>query len=256
MPRGRRQPRRRTPTFVSVGIAAPASDARACDTASVLEKLLVVEDDEALATLVAGFLSGEGYRVSTERDGARAAERILAERPDAVLLDLVLPGLDGLAVLRRVRPAYGGAILVLTARGEEADEVQVLDAGADDYMAKPVRPRALLARLEALARRGRAPTGAGPRLAIDVARRVALLDGRAVPLTTAEFDLVAVLHAHAGEIIDRDALYRLLYGRAWDGLDRSVDLRVSRLRRKLGDDANLLLKSVRGTGYLLVPDGR
>ncbi len=221
----------------------------------MLPSVLVVEDDAALAALVAGFLAASGWRVSVEGDGTRAVGRILAERPDAVVLDWMLPGLDGPDVLRAVRDAYDGPVILVTARGDEGDEVAGLAVGADDYMAKPVRPRALLARLDRLhQRRASEPAARGPLLEVDRTRREARVDGLSVTLTTAEFDLLCVLEARAGEIVERDALYRLLYGRPWDGVDRSLDLRVSRLRRKLGrDDAQRLVKSVRGMGYLLVP---
>lgn len=219
--------------------------------------VLVVEDDAELSALVADFLRKNGYTVSVEPRGDRAAVRIVAEAPDAVVLDWMLPGLDGLGVCRAVRPAYKGRILVLTARGDEIDEVLILEMGADDYMAKPVRPRALLARLAALLRRAepvapRARVDLG-RLSVDPGTRDVALDGAPVDLTTAEFDLLWVLVEHAGRVIERDALYEKVRGIAWDGLDRSIDLRVSRLRKKLGDEAkpHQLIKSVRGTGYLL-----
>ena len=219
--------------------------------------MLIVEDDAELAALVADFLRKNGIAATIESRGDRAVARILAESPDAVVLDWMLPGLDGLGVCRAVRPAYGGRILVLTARGDEIDEVLILEMGADDYMAKPVRPRALLARLGALLRRT-APVAPRRvelgRLVVDPAQRTVLLDGHPVELTTAEYDLLWVLVEHAGQVIERDALYEQVRGIAWDGLDRSIDLRVSRLRKRLGDEdkPHRLIKSVRGTGYLLV----
>ena len=221
----------------------------------MLRSVLVVEDDVELAALVAGFLASSGWQVTVEGDGACAVRRILAERPDAVVLDWMLPGLDGPGVLRAVRDGYEGPIILVTARGEERDEVEGLADGADDYMAKPVRPRALLARLERLCeRRESASTDPPARLSVDRQRREVRVDGAPVVLTTAEFDLLCALEAQAGQVVDRDALYRLLHGRPWDGLDRSVDLRVSRLRRKLEREGGAhLLKSVRGSGYLLVP---
>jgi two-component system response regulator RstA len=221
----------------------------------MLRSVLVVEDDAALSALVAGFLASSGWRVTIEGDGARAVGRILAERPDAVVLDWMLPGLDGPGVLRAVRGTYDGPIILVTARGDERDEVEGLADGADDYMAKPVRPRALLARLERLCQRHEStPPDPPPRLALDRQRRDVRVDGQPVLLTTAEFDLLCVLEAHAGEVVERDTLYRLLHGRPWDGVDRSVDLRVSRLRRKLeADGGPRVLKSVRAAGYLLVP---
>lgn len=218
--------------------------------------LLLVEDDAALAELVAGFLRGRGYNVAIEADGARAIGRILDDAPDLVVLDGMLPGLDGLEVCRRARErGFTGGIVMLTARGEDIDEVLGLREGADDYLAKPVRPRVLLARIEAVLRR-LGPRGRAVdlgRLRVDPARRTATLDGVDLDLTTAELDLLYELAKRAGEVLDRDALSLALRGVPWDGVDRSIDLRVSRLRRKLGPDAAEILKSVRGAGYLLVP---
>ena len=234
-------------------------------------RLLIVEDDAELARLVADYLAGAGFEVDVEGRGDRAVSRILAERPDLVVLDLMLPGEDGLSVCRRVRPAYRGAILMLTAQGDEVDEVVGLEMGADDYMAKPVRPRLLLARIRSLLRRTERKTGTtsggvepappvvpetGLRvgdLLVDPARREVELRGRPVALTTAEFDLLELLARHAGEVLTRPDIYRALRGIEYDGLDRSIDLRITRLRRKLGDDARqpTRIKSVRGVGYLL-----
>jgi DNA-binding response OmpR family regulator len=221
--------------------------------------ILIVEDDLKLAELVRDFLLGAGYRAAVETRGDRAAERIPVEQPELVVLDLMLPGLDGLEVLRRVRRSYQGAVLILTARGEEVDEVVGLELGADDYMAKPVRPRLLLARVQNLLRRhhesrdsgepGRIALGS---LVIDAAARTVSVGGRPVELTTAEFDLLWLLATHAGQVLTREQIYGDLRGIAYDGLDRSIDLRVARLRKKLGDDGKQPqhIKSVRGVGYL------
>jgi two-component system response regulator RstA len=236
-------------------------------------RVLIVEDDPKLAGLVADYLAANGLSVTIESRGDRAEARILAERPDAVVLDLMLPGRDGLAVCRAVRPRYDGAILMLTARGGELDEVVGLEVGADDYLAKPVRPRVLLARLHTLLRRtrraagGAEPAGGGApevdvkrielgSLVVDAARRRVEVAGAPVELTTAEFDLLWLLARHAGEIMDRERIYTELRGIIYDGIDRSMDLRVARLRRKLGDDGKQpeRIKSIRGTGYLLVVD--
>lgn len=228
-------------------------------------RVLLVEDDARLAALVQEYLEREGFAVTLEARGDRAAERIPRERPDVVILDLMLPGLDGLAVCRAVRPAFPGAILMLTARGEEVDEIVGLEVGADDYLAKPVRPRLLLARLHALLRRRAAPSPeAAPTVPEDGALRVGALEvwparrearyqGAPLDLTTAEFDLLALLAGRAGEVVSREELYLALRGIPYDGLDRSMDLRVARIRRKLGDDARqpAIIKSVRGAGYLL-----
>lgn len=224
-------------------------------------RVLIVEDDPRLAELVREYLRDNGFEVAIEPHGDVAVARITETHPDVVILDLMLPGLDGLEICRRVRPTFDGAILMLTARGDEIDEVVGLELGADDYLAKPVRPRVLLARLNSLLRRHR-PISAGEdegdamhvgALTIIADSRVARLDGELLDLTTAEFDLLLLLAGHAGEVLPRDEIYRELRGIEYDGLDRSVDLRVVRLRKKLGDDARQprLLKSVRGIGYLL-----
>jgi two-component system response regulator RstA len=230
-------------------------------------RILLVEDDAKLAALVREFLEASGFEVGVEPRGDRAPARILDEQPDLVILDLMLPGLDGLAICRQVRPCFDGAILMLTARGEETDEIVGLELGADDYLAKPVRPRRLLARVNTLLRRVDRTAAPGSaegdsagrrltvgRLVVDAGNRQATMDGELVALTTAEFDLLWLLASHAGEVLSRDHIYRELRGMEYDGLDRSMDLRVARLRKKLGDDGKRprLIKSVRGAGYLLV----
>ncbi len=229
-------------------------------------KILLVEDDRRLAALVREYLEANGYEVSLEERGDAAEGRILSEEPDLVILDLMLPGLDGLEVCRRVRRSYRGPILILTAKGDETDEIVGIEVGADDYLAKPVRPRLLLARVGALLRRAAWNAGQKDgqrpepvlvgRLLVDPASRTASYDGRALDLTTAEFDLLWYLAARAGRVVSREEIYRNLRGIEYDGLDRSMDLRVARLRRKLGDDAKQprLIKTVRGVGYLLVAD--
>lgn len=221
-------------------------------------RLLLVEDDAPLASMVADFLSPHGFDVSIEGRGDTAARRIIEENPDAVILDINLPGLDGFSVCKAVRRDYRGAIIMLTARGEEVDEVVGLEVGADDYMAKPVRPRALLARLRTHLRRvtpaeqASKPISVGS-LVVDAARRSVEIDGLTVDLTTAEFDLLNLLARHAGQTLSRDEIYQRIHGMKYDGVDRSIDLRVSRLRKKLGDDPTKprRIKSVRGVGYML-----
>jgi len=188
--------------------------------------------------------------------GEAACERILSDPPHLVILDIMLPGLDGFEVCRKVRPRYKGPILILTARDEDMDQVLGLELGADDYVVKPIRPRVLLARIRALLRR---PSHQGDdrsvtlgSLTVNARRREAFIDGRPVPLTTAEFDLLWHLVQHAGVVLSRNEIYLALYNTEYDGLDRSVDVYVSRLRQKLGDDplAPRYLKTVRGRGYL------
>jgi len=220
-------------------------------------RVLIVEDDPKLAALVRDYLARNGFEVDIEHRGDTSVDRIRHEQPDAVVLDLMLPGLDGLEVCRQVRQEYGGAILMLTARGEDVDEVVGLEIGADDYMAKPVRPRVLLARLRSLLRRtsDRPEPGrkvALGRLQMDPGSRSATWDGDTLDLTTAEYDLLYALAQRAGQVVDRDTLYGELRGIPWDGVDRSIDLRVSRLRKKLGEEGDTVVKSVRGAGYMVV----
>ncbi len=224
-------------------------------------KLVLVEDDAELAALVREFLEGAGYCVTVEGRGDRAVQVVREADPDLVILDVMLPGQSGIEVCRELRRSSQVAILMLTALGDDVDQIVGLEVGADDYLVKPLRPRLLLARVRALLRRSLAaprPSQAGRSLqtgslAIEfTARRVAVA-GEEVPLTTAEFDLLALLADRCGEVVSRDELYRELRGLPYDGVDRSIDLRVSRVRAKLGLAADLL-KSVRSVGYLLAEE--
>lgn len=222
--------------------------------------IFLVEDDARLAELVRDYLTQSGFTVTHEPRGDRAVDGILAAEPDLVVLDLMLPGEDGLSICRRLRPAFSGPVLMLTARGDEIDQVVGLEMGADDYVAKPVSPRLLLARIRALLRRG-APVEASRvecgSLVVDLGARSATIDGDAVDLTSSEFDLLWVLATHAGRPVSREELVRELRGIQYDGVDRSIDVRVSQLRRKLATDPRHSdrIKTVRGVGYQLVPEG-
>jgi len=226
-------------------------------------RILIVEDDQRLAELTQDYLESNGLAVSIESHGGKAVERVLAERPDLVVLDLMLPGEDGLSICKRLRPEYDGPILMLTARTDDMDQVQGLEMGADDYVCKPVRPRVLLARIRALLRRSEpaeaAPAVAGKRLTfgklvIDNAMREAWLDEQTIELTSAEFDLLWLLAANAGRILSREEIFNSLRGIEYDGQDRSIDVRISRIRPKIGDDPMhpRLIKTVRSKGYLFV----
>ncbi|MEE9103790.1 MULTISPECIES: response regulator [Pseudomonas] len=226
-------------------------------------RILIVEDDQRLAELTQDYLESNGLAVSIESNGAAAVERVLAERPDLVVLDLMLPGEDGLSICKRLRPDYDGPILMLTARTDDMDQVQGLEMGADDYVCKPVRPRLLLARIRALLRRSEpveaAPVSGGKRLTfgklvIDNAMREAWLDEQTIELTSAEFDLLWLLASNAGRILSREEIFNLLRGIEYDGQDRSIDVRISRIRPKIGDDPMhpRLIKTVRSKGYLFV----
>ena len=227
-------------------------------------QILIVEDDQRLAELTQEYLQSNGLQVAIESDGARAAARILKEQPDLVVLDLMLPGEDGLSICRKVRGQFAGPILMLTARTDDMDEVLGLEMGADDYVCKPVRPRVLLARIRALLRRsegGEAPVENQRRLefgplVIDSAMREAWLRGASVELTSAEFDLLWLLAANAGRILSREEIFTALRGIEYDGPDRSIDVRISRIRPKIGDDPMhpRLIKTVRSKGYLFVAE--
>ncbi|TFH87050.1 response regulator [Billgrantia azerbaijanica] len=228
------------------------------------EHVLIIEDDERLATLTRDYLEANGFRVTLEADGARGVERIVTLQPDLVILDLMLPGEDGLSICRRARPDYAGPILMLTARTDDMDQVLGLEMGADDYVAKPVQPRVLLARMRALLRRAESTEAAGDdmrltfgNLEIDSATREAWLAGERIDLTSAEFDLLWLLASNAGRVLSREEIFSQLRGIKYDGQDRSIDVRVSRIRPKIGDDPNHphRIKTVRSKGYLFVKDG-
>lgn len=221
--------------------------------------LLLVEDDLPLANMVKDFLVEQGFDVTIESDGRRAVEQIERQNYDAIVLDIGLPGIDGFDVCRAARPNYAGPIIVLTARGDEIDEVIALEVGADDFMTKPVRPRALLARLKVHLRRGDALASSDMEaivvgdLRIEEASRTVTVAGEGVELTTAEFELLLYLARRAGTVVERKNVYIDLLELPYDGLDRSIDLRISRLRKKLNDDPHqpTRIKSVRGVGYLM-----
>jgi DNA-binding response OmpR family regulator len=238
-------------------------------------RVLLIEDDQRLADLTAQYLVQNGLQVTIESRGDRALERFAQIQPDIVLLDLMLPGLDGLAVCRELRRATRVPILMLTALDTDLNQVIGLEAGADDYVIKPVDPIVLLARMRALLRRTSAthtdapgaalPEPGNPQpgpdtrlggLLVSERTRTVLLDGKPVAMTTQEFELLALLVRRAGQIVSRSAVLRAVRGIDYNGLDRSTDARISRLRRKLGDDADnpARIKTIWGKGYLLVPD--
>ncbi|MCY1403798.1 Transcriptional regulatory protein RstA [compost metagenome] len=225
-------------------------------------QVLIVEDDQRLAELTRDYLENNGFDVAIESNGALAAARIIAEQPDLVILDLMLPGEDGLSICRKVRERYSGPILMLTARTDDLDQIQGLDIGADDYVCKPVRPRLLLARVHALLRRSESAEGAegererlqfGP-LVVDNTLREAWLADSSIELTSAEFDLLWLLVANAGRILSREEIFTALRGVGYDGQDRSIDVRISRIRPKIGDDPihPRMIKTIRSKGYLFV----
>lgn len=222
--------------------------------------VLLIDDDTALAELLAEYLGQEGFSVTHLADGRRCMGAIAEARADIVVLDIMMPGISGIEVLRRIRRESNVPVLMLTARGDEVDRIAGLDLGADDYLAKPCSPGELAARLRAILRRagGRAPHGAAPlavgALELDSAARKARWNGAALELTGAEFNLLEVLAANAGRIVSRQDLSEHGLGRPLTPYDRSVDVHVSSIRQKIGavSEGTSAIVSVRGQGYQLV----
>ncbi len=223
------------------------------------EKLiLLVEDDELSAVSLKLFMEKRGFRVEHERRGDRAVERILTLKPDAVLLDCNLPGKDGFDICREVRSQYGGAILMLTARTEDVEQVLGLGLGADSYLLKPATPHLVMAHVSACLRRLQNTQEVEPddqrfgQFSINRATRTVRLGNVEVFFSTVEFDLLWLLASKAGNVLSRDDITIGLRGVEYDGMNRSIDMRVSRLRKALGDDADnpQRIKTVRGKGYL------
>jgi two-component system OmpR family response regulator len=221
---------------------------------------LFIEDDVRLARLTAEYLGGHGVRVTHVADGLRGLEEAQRGPFDVVLLDVMLPGKSGLDVCRELRERSDVPVILLTARGEEADRVMGLEIGADDYLPKPFSSRELLARIGAVVRRARGKVGPGKKtvkvgeLLVDTSAHRATLRGRELPLTSYEFSILRVLAERAGRVLSREQLMELAKGSADESFDRSIDVHVSRLRQKLGDDSRRLLKTVRGVGYLLAEE--
>ena len=217
---------------------------------------LVVDDEAPLTALVRSYLEREGFEVETATDGLAAVDAVRASAPDVVVLDVMLPGLDGIEVCRRIRTFSDAYVLMLTARGEEIDRIVGLTVGADDYLVKPFSPRELVARVRALLRRprGAADVPATPAgFEIDESRRVVRVDGTPVALTSLEFDLLAVLARDPGIVIGRQALLDRVWGPEFVADDHLVDVHIANLRRKLGDDPARprFIETVRGVGYRL-----
>ena len=233
------------------------------------EHILIVEDDERLADLIREYLQHHDFSVTCHTRGDTAEQVILNSMPDLLILDVMLPGKSGFDICRDLRPRFSGPILIMTASEDNIDEIIGLELGADDYLTKPVEPRLLLARVRALLRRqrygdpdpGTTQTLAAPQLnfgalTIDPNRRSVHLADQLLDFTTAEFDLLWLLASHAGKILTRDDILGSLRGISFDGLDRSIDARVSRLRRKLQENSDhpTWIKTVRGKGYLFTQE--
>ncbi len=226
-----------------------------------MAKVLLVEDDLALQQLTKDYLEHNGLSVAVLSDGSEVMAAIEHDMPDMMILDVMLPGKDGFSVCREVRDKYNLPILMLTAKGEDFDQVIGLELGADDYVIKPAEPRVLLARVNALLRRNQAPNTHSEALnfgvlSVDKTSREVTLSGQEIVLTSHEFELLWLLSSRAGEVLSRDFVHEQMIGRQYDGLDRTVDVRISRLRKKLGDNSDkpYRIKTVWGQGYLFVAD--
>jgi DNA-binding response OmpR family regulator len=236
-------------------------------------RILVVDDEPPIVDLVTGYLAREGWVVESAGDGIAALETVVRFDPDVIVLDVMLPGLDGIEVCRRLRTFSDAYVLMLTARGEEIDRIMGLTVGADDYLVKPFSPREVVARIKALLRRprsgqavpgapsgsdgsgtGSSATGTAPAgLEIDEGRRLVRVDGALVDLTALEFNLLALLAREPGIVVSRQGLLDTLWGPEFVGDDHLVDVHIANVRRKLGDEpANpRFIETVRGVGYRL-----
>lgn len=225
-----------------------------------MRNILVIDDDERLRDLVAEYLGSRGFAVHTAEDGPVGLQQVQNRTDlDIVILDVMMPGMDGLEVCREIRRNSRIPVIMLTARGDDTDRIVGLELGADDYLPKPFNPRELLARVQAVLRRTTQEEGretalleAGP-LEVDPDRRTVTLRGEPVELTTTEFEILRTLVAQAGRVIPRERLMELARGVEYASFDRSVDVHVSHIRRKLGDDPKspTFVKTVRGVGYTI-----
>lgn len=226
---------------------------------NAIPSILMVDDDVAFTELVKEYLQDSGFNVTTLHDGQQAIDYVTGKAPDLIILDVMMPNIDGLTACKEIRKEYVGPILMLTALSDEIEEVVGLEVGADDYVGKPLRPRMLLARIRALLRREtryqkNETLNQFGDLAIDEKNRTVHVGLVQLALTDAEFDLLTYLAKRAGEIVARDDLYSDLLGLDFNGIDRTLDVRVSRLRKKLSavETNGISIKTIRSKGFLLV----
>lgn len=223
-----------------------------------MDQLLIVEDDVELCELLAERFKRDGFSLDAVHDGVHGLERALSGKFKLVILDLMLPGLGGLDVLRKLRAQSGIPVLILTARGEDVERILGLEIGADDYLPKPFNPRELIARVRAILRRSSSVTSDGERLTagditLDTGEREAWIDDRQMNLTSVEFSLLQAFMRNAGHVVTRDDLTETVLGRKLGAFDRVIDVHVSNLRKKLGaSSAGDRIKAVRGAGYQFV----
>jgi DNA-binding response OmpR family regulator len=223
-----------------------------------VNRILVIDDDEGLCELLGEYLARFGYRVSSAHDSESGLEKVGAERPDLVVLDVMIPRIDGFELLREIRKSSRLPVIMLTARGELSDKVVGLELGADDYLAKPFEPRELVARIQTVLRRAQAEPVSTllefGDLAVDLGGHAATLRGRPLQLTTTEFEILSLFAANPGKVLSRDDLMEKLRGIDWDAFNRSIDIAVSRLRSKLGDDSRepRYIKTIWRKGYMFM----
>jgi len=230
--------------------------------------VLIVDDDRSIRQMLAEYLTAHGYKAAQAEDGTAMRAAIERELPDVVLLDLRLPREDGLSLARYLRERYDVGIIMVTAAGEVIDRVVGLEVGADDYVPKPFDPRELLARVKSVMRRSQARPAAGAaaetvqhrarfgRCQLDLASHQLFdADGNEIPITSMEFDLLKVFAEHPGKALSRDRILTLTKNREWEPFDRSIDIRIARLRRKVEADQEnpQVIRTVRGVGYMYVP---
>ncbi len=224
-------------------------------------RVLIIDDDEKLTALLSEYLGRFDLKVTAAADGVSGLRAVKSVQPDILILDVMLPGMDGFAICRKVRETSRVPIIMLTARGEVTDRIVGLELGADDYLPKPFEPRELVARIQAVLRRGQSDAGAEVlrvgALDVDWTARSARLRGTDLELTGAEFELLALLVRNRGRVLSRERIMEEIRGVDWDAFDRSIDVLVSRLRQKLGDDAKhpSFVRTIRGSGYSFIGGG-
>ncbi|WP_422640735.1 response regulator [Vibrio caribbeanicus] len=224
--------------------------------------LYIIEDDTKLREMLTEYFSSQDFDVTSFESGDTVAAVIIEKQPDLVILDLMLPGVDGLTICRQIRSGYQGKVVMLTASDDDFDHVAALEIGADDFITKPIKPRVLLARMRMLLRRpasgnkGQNKTIEFGQLFLNEARKSCILNGDSIPMSDSEFDLLWALASSPDQALSRDELTKILRGIEYDGLDRTVDNKVVGLRKKLGDTSTTPKRiiTVRGKGYLFVPD--
>lgn len=223
--------------------------------------ILVIDDDENLNSLLQDYLSEFSFQVMTETNPERALNLLKRKTPDIIILDIMLPGMDGFEVCRRIRKSYNIPVIMLTARGKVEDRIVGLELGADDYLPKPFEPRELVARIQSVLRRSLEIGKTGRlhfrSLVIDIDKQLVLLEGEAVELTTMEFEILHLLMKNPDKVLDRDQIMDSLRGLEWEAFDRSVDVLVSRLRQKLRDDPKSprFIRTIWGRGYKFIGEG-